>query len=73
MKNIMVRDDVYEKLKRLKKEGESFSDVILRLIEEKRRRSIEAFERVAGKLAESDLDKIVISERKRFEVKTFDL
>jgi len=48
MKNIMVRDDVYERLKRLKKEGESFSDVILRLIEEKKGKYIEAFEKVAG-------------------------
>ncbi len=35
-----------------------FSNVILGLIEE---------------IAESDLDKIVINERKRFKVRTFDL
>jgi len=35
MKNITVRDDVYKELARLKKEGESFSDVIMRLIESK--------------------------------------
>ena len=37
----MVRDEVYEKLLRLKREGESFSDVILRLIEERKTKSLE--------------------------------
>ncbi|RLI23795.1 antitoxin, partial [Candidatus Bathyarchaeota archaeon] len=32
MKTLSIRDDVYEKLRRLKREGESFSDVIDRLI-----------------------------------------
>ena len=36
MKTLTIRDDVYEKLDRLKLEGESFSDVIQRLLEEKR-------------------------------------
>ena len=33
MKNIMVRDEIYEKLQKMKRGKESFSDVILRLIE----------------------------------------
>ena len=33
--NISIREDVYEKLKRLKKEDESFSDVIEHLTENK--------------------------------------
>ena len=35
MKTITIRDDTYEKLARLKRSGESFSDVIERLIEQK--------------------------------------
>ncbi|WP_457549153.1 antitoxin VapB family protein [Archaeoglobus sp.] len=73
MKNIMVRDDVYEKLLRLKKKGESFSDVILRLIEERKTKSLEVFERLAGKLSESDLFEIVMSEREKLKVRTFDI
>lgn len=34
-KVIMVSDEVYEKLKRMKKPGESFSDVIKRLLKDK--------------------------------------
>ena len=33
MKTITIKDEVYHELKRLKREGESFSDVISRLIE----------------------------------------
>jgi predicted CopG family antitoxin len=33
-KNILVRLEIYEKLKKLKKKGESFSDVIERLLNE---------------------------------------
>jgi len=35
MKTITIRDETYEKLARLKRNGESFSDVIERLIEQK--------------------------------------
>ncbi len=35
MKTITIRDDTYEKLLKLKRDGESFSDVIERLIEHK--------------------------------------
>jgi len=35
MKTISIRDYVYEKLLRLKEEGESFSDVIEKLLEKK--------------------------------------
>ena len=73
MKNIVLRDEVYNKLSKMKREGESFSDVILRLLEEKREKSLEVLERYAGLLAESDLFEIVMKERKSFEVRDFDL
>ncbi len=73
MKNIVLRDEVYDKLSKMKKKGESFSDVILRLLEEKREKSLVVFEKYAGSLAESDLFEIVMKERKSFEVRDFDL
>jgi len=36
MKTIMIRDDVYVKLVKLKREGESFSDLLERLLERRR-------------------------------------
>ena len=73
MKNIMVRDEVYEKLQRMKRGKESFSDVILRLIEGRKMRGIEVLERYAGKLADSELERIVMDERKKFRVRDFDI
>jgi len=73
MKNIMVRDEVYEKLQRMKKGKESFSDVILRLIEERKRKGIEILEKYAGKLADEELERVVTEERKKFRVRNFDI
>jgi len=72
MKNIMVRDEVYEKLQKMKKGKESFSDVILRLIEGRKKRGIEILERYAGSLSDSELEKIVMEERRKFRVRSFD-
>ncbi|AKG91524.1 hypothetical protein GAH_01163 [Geoglobus ahangari] len=72
MKNIMVRDEVYEKLQRLKRGKESFSDVILRLIEERRKNGLEILERYAGVLEDDELERIVMEERKRFRVRDID-
>ncbi|AAB89570.1 MULTISPECIES: antitoxin VapB family protein [Archaeoglobus] len=72
MKNIMVRDEVYEKLQKMKKGRESFSDVILRLIEGRKKRGIEILERYAGSLSDSELEKIVMEERRKFRVRSFD-
>ncbi len=71
MKNIMVRDEVYEILQRMKRGKESFSDVILRLIEE-RKRGLEILERYAGALENDELERIVMEERKSFRVRDFD-
>lgn len=55
MKNTVVRDEVCEMLSRMKGEKESFSDVILRMIMERRSRSLEVLKKYAGSLKESDL------------------
>lgn len=73
MKNIAVRDDVYELLSKMKRANESFSDVILRIIREKRQASLEVFEKYAGTLKESDLYSIVVESRKTLKVREFDI
>lgn len=72
MKNIMVRDEVYEKLQKMKKGRESFSEVILRLIQERKMRGIEILERYAGSLSDNELEEIVMEERRKFRVRSFD-
>lgn len=63
MKNIFVRDEVYEKLKKLKKGKESFSDVIMRLIEG--RTEVNVLDKYAGKLSDSKISELVEEERKK--------
>ena len=72
MKNIMVRDEVYEKLQKMKKGRESFSEIILRLIQERKMRGIEILERYAGALSDNELEEIVMEERRKFRVRSFD-
>jgi len=73
VKNISLRDEVYEELLRLKREGESFSDVIMRLLRNNKERSLELLRRYAGKLRDSDIEEMIMGERKRFKVREFDL
>lgn len=70
MKNIFIRDEVYEKLQRLKRGKESFSDVIMRLIEG--RTEVDVLDKYAGKLAESQISDLVAEERKKSKVREFD-
>ena len=72
MKTIMVRDEVYRALSKMKRGGESFSSVIERLIAGKRDRALEVLERYAGSLKETDLLDLIMEERKRFTVRKFD-
>ncbi|MEM2727188.1 MAG: antitoxin VapB family protein [Archaeoglobaceae archaeon] len=70
MKNIFVRDEVYEKLAKLKRGKESFSDVIMRLIEG--RTEVDVLDKYAGKLADSQISDLVTEERKKLKVRDFD-
>ncbi len=70
MKNIFIRDEVYEKLQKLKRGKESFSDVIMRLIEG--RTEVDVLGKYAGKLSESELPDLVSEERKKLKVRDFD-
>ena len=45
MKTIIVRDEVYERLKELKGENLSFSDVIEKLLKERKEKSLLVFEK----------------------------
>ena len=67
-KTISLPEDVYDKLKRQKKKGESFSDLIDRLIKEKKSK-MQQLEALAGSLAEdNEWDQIledIYEDRKR--------
>ena len=67
-KTISLPEDVYDKLKRQKKKGESFSDLIDRLIKEKKSKK-QQLEALAGSLAEdNEWDQIledIYEDRKR--------
>ncbi len=73
MKNIVLRDEVYEMLSRIKGDKESFSDVILRLMLDRGRRSLAALKKYAGSLEGSELLDIVLEERKSFRMREIDL
>jgi predicted CopG family antitoxin len=64
-KAISLSEKAYETLKNMKKKGESFSDVVLRVADEKRKKSIFEF---AGTWKGSDLEKvfsIVLKDREQ--------
>ncbi|MEM0079995.1 MAG: antitoxin VapB family protein [Nitrososphaerota archaeon] len=69
MKTLTIREEVYEKLVKLKKEGESFSDLLERILEEKRP-SLKDF---AGILKDSawldELDKEILESRRSIKVR----
>ncbi|MEM0010746.1 MAG: antitoxin VapB family protein [Fervidicoccaceae archaeon] len=69
MKTLTIREEVYEKLVKLKKEGESFSDLLERILEE-RRPSLRDF---AGILKDSEwldeLDKEILESRRSIKVR----
>ncbi|MEM2179430.1 MAG: antitoxin VapB family protein [Nitrososphaeria archaeon] len=73
MKNIVIRDEVYELLSRMKKEKESFSDVILRLIEERKNRSFEILRKYAGSLKGSKVLDMIVEERKSLRMREIDI
>ncbi len=55
MKTITISDDVYEKLKALKKPGESFSDVLRRILEGRERPLTEFYGVLRGSTALREL------------------
>ena len=69
MKTLTIREEVYEKLVKLKKEGESFSDLLERILKE-RRPSLRDF---AGVLKDSkwldELDKEILESRRSIKVR----
>ncbi|BFI73684.1 antitoxin [Nanoarchaeota archaeon] len=72
MRTIMIRDEVYEKLRKLKRKGESFSDLIERLIKLRKKRENKVkklLEKYAGTLEDDELVKIIEEERKKFYIK----
>jgi len=68
-KSIMVSDDVYEALKKAKLPGESFSDVIRRLLRERPRISELAGKRTVTKEEWKEVERAFFKQRKLDEVR----
>ncbi len=69
VKTMMIADEVYNKLKKIKEEkNESFSIVINNLIEDKPNKALEAFDKVAGILkGDKEYDILMKDNRKRWK------
>lgn len=66
VKTLTIRKEVYDELLKLKREGESFSDLLLRLV--RRARYIDILEEIAGTVKWEDKDKLIEEiYSKRFE------
>jgi predicted CopG family antitoxin len=66
-KVISLSNEAYETLKKQKKSGESFSDVVLRLVSEKKKKSLLEF---SGKWAGDDVDAVFLQVKKDREKST---
>ena len=65
-KPLMISDEVYHKLKKIKEEkNESFSTVINNLFEDKPNKAIEALDKVAGSLKDDKEYDILMKENKK--------
>ena len=69
-KVISLSDDAYEDLSKLKKEGESFSDVVIRLSKKEKKPLIEFFGKWAGPKEELDqIEKEIYETRKKAKMR----
>lgn len=72
-KVISLSEKAYQTLKNMKKPGESFSDVVIRVAGEKKKKSITEF---AGTWTGDDIDKVfavVIKDREKSKSRELDL
>lgn len=60
-------------LSKMKRGKEFFSDAILRMLMERRNRSLKVLRKHAGSLRGSDMSDIVLKERKSFRMREFDI
>ena len=60
-KVISLSNDAYQTLKHLKKSGESFSDVVLRVAGERKKKSLMEF---SGKWVGDDIDNVFLQVKK---------
>ena len=65
MKTLTVRDDVYEKLVKLKKEGESFSDLLERLLSREKVSLREFYGSLKDSKFLEELEKEILEFRKK--------
>jgi predicted CopG family antitoxin len=60
-KVVSLSNEAYQTLKQLKKSGESFSDVVLRVAGERKKKSLLEF---SGKWVGDDIDKVFLQVKK---------
>jgi predicted CopG family antitoxin len=60
-KVVSLSNEAYQTLKQLKKSGESFSDVVLRVVGERKKKSLLEF---SGKWAGDDIDEVFLQVKK---------
>jgi predicted CopG family antitoxin len=60
-KVVSLSNEAYQTLKQLKKSGESFSDVVLRVAGERKKKSLLEF---SGKWAGDDIDEVFLQVKK---------
>ncbi|HDD63632.1 MAG TPA: antitoxin [Thermoprotei archaeon] len=65
MKTLTIRDDVYEKLVKLKKEGESFSDLLERLLSREKVSLREFYGSLKDSKFLEELEKEILEFRKK--------
>lgn len=68
-KTINIKESAYEALKSLKREGESFSDVILRLSHGERRKVTEFVQSMPPELREEIASSVILGKRELDEVR----
>ncbi|OYT29363.1 MAG: antitoxin [Thermoprotei archaeon] len=69
MKTLTIRDDVYEKLVKLKKEGESFSDLLERLLSREKVSLREFYGSLKDSKFLEELEKEILEFRKKAKVR----
>ena len=69
MKTITISDDVYEKLKRMKRPGESFSDLLRRLLNGEKVPLTEFYGKLRDSKSLEELFKSHLESRKKAEMR----
>ncbi len=65
MKTITIKDEVYEELRKLKREGESFSDVIMRLLKRREVDLLAFYGAFSDRETWREIEEEILADRRR--------